>query len=241
VSLAGARVLVTRAAEEAAELEDLLRARGALPVSMPCIAFEDGPDVARIGEAVRERPDLIVVSSPHGARRLLELVGPVDVPFAAVGAATGALLPGHVLVPEGGAGAEALLARLAPLVRGRRVLVPRAERGTPALVEGLERAGALVEALTLYRTVVPQSADPAVLRDLREGRIDAIAFTSGSGVRGFLALAGADAAARCAVVCMGGTAVGEAGAAGLRIDAASGPDLREMCDALALAVSGRRD
>jgi uroporphyrinogen-III synthase len=240
VSLAGARILVTRAAEEAADLEDLLRARGAVPVRMPCIAFEDGPDVARIVQGIRERPDLVVVSSPHAARRLLELVGPVDVPFAAVGAATGALLPGKVIVPKSGAGAEALLAELAPRVQGKRVLVPRAERGNRALVDGLKHAGAFVEALTLYRTVIPKSADPAVLRDLREGRIDAVAFASGSAVRGFMALAGAGAAARCSVVCVAGSAAGQAREAGLRIDRATGPGLAEVCDALALAVAARK-
>ncbi len=88
MSLQGKRVLVTRAAEEAPELEDLLRTRGAVPVRFPCIAFEDGPDAAGIVSAVRGRPDLIVISSPHGARRLQELVGQVEIPFAAVGAAT---------------------------------------------------------------------------------------------------------------------------------------------------------
>jgi len=71
LTLAGLRVLVTRAVEDAPELEALLRERGAAPVRMPCIAFEDGPDVARIAAVVRSgRPDLIVVSSPQGARRL---------------------------------------------------------------------------------------------------------------------------------------------------------------------------
>ena len=46
--LQGKRVVVTRAAEEAAELEALLRDRSAVPVRFPCIAFEDGPDLAQI-------------------------------------------------------------------------------------------------------------------------------------------------------------------------------------------------
>jgi uroporphyrinogen-III synthase len=230
-ALAGRRVVVTRAAEEASELEALLAARGAIAIRFPCIAFEDGPDLGRILRAVEDRPDLIVVSSPHAARRLRELMGRTSIPFAAVGAATAALLPGEVMVPKSGAGAEALLAELAPLVRGKRILLPGAERGTPALLEGLRRAGAIVEARALYRTVTPASADPSVLRDA-----DAISFASGSAVRGFVALAGAQAALDCAVACIGASTAREARSAGIRVDAQGGDGLVDLCDALALAV-----
>jgi uroporphyrinogen-III synthase len=235
VSLAGKRVVVTRAAEEAGELEALLRARGAIPVRFPCIAFEDGPDVERIAERVRQGVDLIVVSSPHAARRLMDLIGSMSIPFAAVGDATAALLPGKVIVPRKGAGAEALLEELAPRVRGKRVLVPRAERGTPALINGLARAGAVVEALTLYRTVTPASGDTAALQSA-----DALSFASGSAVRGFVQLAGAPAANRLAVAAIGASTAGEAQAAGIRIDAYGEEGLADLCDALALAVSSRK-
>jgi uroporphyrinogen-III synthase len=235
VSLAGKRVVVTRAAEEAGELEALLRARGAIPVRFPCIAFEDGPDLERIAERVRQGVDLIVVSSPHAARRLMDLIGGISIPFAAVGDATAALLPGKVIVPRKGAGAEALLEELAPRVRGKRVLVPRAERGTPALINGLARAGAVVEALTLYRTVTPASGDTAALQSA-----DALSFASGSAVRGFVQLAGAPAANRLAVAAIGASTAGEAQAAGIRIDAYGEEGLADLCDALALAVSSRK-
>ena len=233
--LDGKRVIVTRAAEEAGELEALLRERHAVPVRFPCIAFEDGPDLAQIVQKVREGPDLIVLSSPHAARRFLELVGPTRIPFAAVGQATAALLPGEVVVPRTGAGAEALLAELAPRVRGKRILLPRAGRGTTALLDGLRAAGALVEALTLYRTVIPPTADPALLDGAH-----ALSFASGSAVRGFVALAGAAAAQTCAVACIGTTTAQEALAAGIRVDAQGGDGLVQLCDALALAVSARK-
>ena len=233
--LEGKRVVVTRAEEDAGELEALLRERLAVPVRFPCIAFEDGPDLAQIVQNVREGPDLIVVSSPHAARRLLDLIGPTSIPFAAVGAATAALLPGEVIVPRAGAGAGALLAELAPRVRGKRILLPRAGQGTPALLDGLRAAGAIVEALTLYRTVTPQTAELAALRGA-----DAISFASGSAVRGFVALAGAAAARECAVACIGASTAAEARAAGIRVDAQGGEGLPQLCVALALAVSARR-
>lgn len=231
MSLQGKRVLVTRAAEEAAELEELLQQRGAVPVRFPCIEFEDGRDVEEIVRALGTRPDLVVVSSPHAARRLKELSTSEDQVFAAVGAATAALLPGKAIIPSRGAGAQALVDELRATVRGKRVLVPRAEDGTRELVDGLRIAGAKVEALTLYRTVTPKSADLSLLRAL-----DAISFASGSAVRGFVSLAGAQAARRCAVACIGGATAAAARDAGIRVDAQGYEGMIGLCDALALAL-----
>jgi len=242
LTLAGLRVLVTRAEEDAPELEALLRERGAAPVRMPCIAFEDGPDLARIAAIVGSvHADLIVVSSPHAARRLLALCGRIAVPIAAVGAATAReLLPGDVLVPRQGVGADALVRELGGRVAGQRVLVPRAEEGNPALADGLRAAGAQVEELVLYRTVTSPRAEPAVIRALREGEIDAIAFASGSAARGFVALAGVGAAGQAAVACMGRRCAEDARGAGLRVDAVADGGLGELCEAVALAVRVRK-
>ncbi|HZX97422.1 MAG TPA: uroporphyrinogen-III synthase [Myxococcales bacterium] len=239
MSLRGARALVTRAAEDATELEELLRQRGAVPMRMPCIELADGEDAARIAGIVQSppsrRPELIVVASPHAARRLRALCGSIEVPLAAVGAATARELAGEVIVPATGVGAEALVATLRSQVAGKRVLVPRAEGGNPALVEGLRAAGASVEVLTLYRTVLARSADLSVLQGL-----DAISFASGSAVRGFVSLAGAGAARGVAVACMGQNCAEEAKKAGIEPDAVAAGGLNELCDALALAVRLRR-
>jgi uroporphyrinogen-III synthase len=236
VSLRGVRVLVTRAAEDAPELEGMLRGRGAIPVRMPCIRFEDAEEAGRVAELVRARPDWVVVSSPHAARRLVALCGSIDVPLAAVGAATARELPGQVLVPEAGAGAAALVAVLRDRLAGKRVLVPRAEGGNPALIDGLRAAGAQVETLTLYRTVPATSADVSLLRG-----IDAISFASGSAVRGFVSLAGAGAARGVAIACMGENCAEEVRRCGLQPDAVAAGGLNELCDALALAVRVRKD
>ena len=241
MTLAGLRVLVTRAAEDAPELEALLRERGAAPVRMPCIAFEDGPDVARIAAKVRSgQADLIVVSSPHGARRLVALCGPIRAPIAAVGAATARELPGDVLVPRQGVGADALIRELGARVAGQRVLVPRAEEGNPALAHGLRAAGAQVEEFVLYRTVTAPRAEPAALRALGEGEIDAIAFASGSAARGFVALARVSAVGQAGVACMGKRCAEDARGAGLRVDAVADGGLAELCEAVALAVRVRK-
>ena len=234
MSLAGSRVLVTRAGEDAAELEELLRNRGAVPLRMPCIAFEDLPGAQRLPASLAGGFDLVVVSSPHAARLVRAALGPNRPPFAAVGAASAEGLPGEVLVPSRGAGADALIAELSGQLRGRRVLLPQAERATPALRQGLEREGAHVEVLPLYRTITPATADLSQV-----ARADAIAFASGSAVRGFYTLAGAAACADKVVACIGASTAAEARARGIRVDAIGDEGLSGLCDALALAL-GRR-
>jgi len=54
MSLAGKRVVNTRAAHQAAELDDLLRGRGAVPVSYPCIAIAPPADPAPLDAALRD-------------------------------------------------------------------------------------------------------------------------------------------------------------------------------------------
>jgi uroporphyrinogen-III synthase len=250
-ALAGKRVLVTRAAEDQEELAALLRARRAEPVALPCIEFAEPADAAPLDAAVRSirsgtPPDLVVLASPHAVDRFLALVDPSHlhkVRIAAAGPGTLRRIEErglHAVAPAQGAGAEALVELLAPQVRGKHVLIPRAESGNPALVAGLERAGARVSAPTLYRTVAATRAAAEGAALLRAGRIDAISFASGSAARGFRMLFGDDAAplaASAVVACMGKTCAADARGAGLRVDAVADGGLPELVRALERALS----
>jgi uroporphyrinogen III methyltransferase / synthase len=252
--LAGKRVLVTRALEDQQELAALLLARAAEPVALPCIEFSEPLDEAPVQDALRslsaaKRPDFLVLASPHAADRFLSRVNRAHlagVQIAAAGAATARRVEERglqPLKPSRGAGAEALLAVLAPRVRGKHVLVPRAEGGNPGLVDGLERAGARVTAITLYRTVPATSPDPEGARLLRAGGIDAITFASGSAARGFAALFGSEAAALASaavVACMGNTCATDARAVGLRVAAVADGGLPDLVKALESAMSTTR-
>ena len=255
-ALAGKRVLVTRAVEDQEELAALLVARGAEPVALPCIAFAEPLDAQPLQDALRRlrtgpRPDFVVLASPHAADRFLSRIDAShlrSVRIAAAGAGTARRIEERgltAMTPPHGAGADALLEMLAPRVRDKDVLLPRAEAGNPVLIEGLERAGARVAAVTLYRTVPAVSAEPNGERLLRAGGLDAIAFASGSAARGFAELFGPEAAALAApavVACMGTTCATDARGAGLRVDAVADGGLPELVHTLetALSLTGRR-
>jgi uroporphyrinogen-III synthase len=98
----------------------------------------------------------------------------------------------------------------------------------------------------LYRTVPARAADPQGARLLREGRIDGIAFASGSAAHGFAALFGSEAgplASHALVTCMGRTCAADARSAGLRVDAVADGGLPELVSAVEslLSKAGPRD
>jgi uroporphyrinogen-III synthase len=223
--LAGRSVVVTRAAEQASGLVAALHAAGATVIEVPVIAIVAPADGgAAVARAVRDAAsyDWLVVTSPNGARRLLEAFAghAVETPVAVIGPGTAdALRAGGVepaLVP-GRAIAEGLLAAF-PRGPGR-VLVAQAEQARPVLVAGLRAAGWTVDAVVAYRTV-PAPPSPELLDSARAA--DAITFTSASTVRNYLAAAGT-AAVPPRVVCIGPETAGAARRAGLPVTAVADP------------------
>ncbi|HEX8158238.1 MAG TPA: uroporphyrinogen-III C-methyltransferase [Solirubrobacteraceae bacterium] len=183
--LAGRTIAVTRARAQASALAARLLALGARVVEAPAIRIE--PLDAELPELAGF--DLLCVTSPNGARRLLELAGDARAltgpAIAAIGPGTAeALRSGGIvadIVPPR-AVAESLVEALAqrPV---RRALVARAEQARDVLPDALRDRGAEVEILTLYRTV-PEQLEGATRRAALGA--DYLTFTSASAVRFFL-------------------------------------------------------
>ena len=188
--LAGRSVVVTRARAQASALAGRLRALGARVVEAPAIAIEPLeatlPDLTGV--------DLLCVTSPNGARRLLQiardaraLAGPA---IAAIGPGTAdALRAGGIeadVVPPR-AVAESLVEALAGR-EVRRALIARAQVARDVLPTALRERGAEVEILPLYRTVAEPLADGARADALGA---DYVTFTSASSVRFYVEAAGA--------------------------------------------------
>jgi uroporphyrinogen III methyltransferase/synthase len=255
----GRRILVTRPAEEPPTLDDLLRELGADPVRLPCIAFAPPADRTLLDAALARlragaRPDFVAISSAHAADRFIMELREAGLNPAAAFAGTSILAAGastarkllslglSARAPAEGVGADAMVAAFGGEVRGKEILVPRAEDGNPTLVDGLAREGARVSAIALYRTVPATAADPAAAALLRAGRIDAIAFASGSAARGFAALFGTEAAslARASrVACMGENCAAAARAAGLPVDGVAAGGFRDLARVIESLLTAR--
>ncbi len=188
--LAGRSVVVTRARAQASPLAARLRALGARVVEAPAIRVEpidaQLPDLSGF--------DLLCVTSPNGARRLLELAGDAR---ALAGPAIAAIGPGTAdALRAGGIAADivpprAVAESLVEALAGRpvgRALVARAEQARDVLPDALRERGAEVEILALYRTVA-EPLDGAALDAARAA--DYVTFTSASSVRFYCEAAGA--------------------------------------------------
>lgn len=186
--LAGRRVVVTRAAEQAPALAELLVAAGALPEVIPLVEIEPLPSGADSLRALDPTSfDWLVVTSPNGAAAYADVMGSAAPPgVAAVGTATAAALVDRGievdLVP-----AVQQARALVDAVPIGRVLVVQALDAAPALVDGLRARGAEVTAVTPYRTVPRQ---PTAREQLAALSADAVLFASGSAVRAWSAVFG---------------------------------------------------
>jgi uroporphyrinogen III methyltransferase / synthase len=216
--LAGARVLVTRAPDQAERFSRALAELGAEPLHCPLtrIAPPSADDVARLDAAFDEldRTAWVVFASANAVEatcaamreRRLDGRALAGTRIACVGRATATALAAHGLladlVPAHGdaAGvARAIVEASGGSLAGARVLLPRAADGREEAVDLLRAAGAEVDAVAVYRLapVDADAAEPAVvnaLARLRAREVRAAAFFAPSQVRGLFDLLGADAA-----------------------------------------------
>jgi uroporphyrinogen-III synthase len=143
-----------------------------------------------------DRPDLsqydwVVVTSAAGVDALTNLApGPE---WAAVGQATARALRARgvepSVVPDESNGIA--LANALPEVYGKRVVLVRASAAASDLPERLRARGAEVDELAAYRTIEgPASSTEPLKAALSDSELAAIVFSSGSAVRGYVALGG---------------------------------------------------
>lgn len=210
--LAGRRIVVTRAREQAAELADAIRARGGEALVFPSIRIiePERPELLRAAANRLPEYDWVVFTSINGVHSFwaaLEDGGGGAHSFrgirvAAVGPATAAAL-GHRgvatdLIPRRYVGEGLLQAMLerglaAPgSPAGTRVLLPVARDARSVLERGLRAAGAQVDRVEAYRTVPDFEGGRELREQLATGMIDAITFTSPSTVTSFVAAVGRD-------------------------------------------------
>lgn len=188
--LTGWRVLVPRGGPWGDDVAARLRAQGGVPVVSPLINFAPPEDSTQLEHVIAElaagQYGWLTVTSATTVDVLYAYGAqiPQATKIAAVGETTAAALSavGYPvdLVPEHDNSAEGMAAEMIALEPSpRRILCLRSEIAKPVLSVRLEEAGHDVNAVVAYRTVgVP--ATERVLRDVDNGRINAILVTSGS-------------------------------------------------------------
>ncbi len=208
--LFGKRVLVTRTRQQASELSCLLAAQGAEAIELPTLEITPVFDANELSAAVAQlrssayawciftSANAVSIFMRELAARRLDARAFGRTQLAAIGPGTGDALAEHGLRPDVVPDryvAEGLLEALSSRVlRGQRVLLPRAADAREVLVEELGGMGARVDELKLYVSSIPQEPDAEGLRRLRAGEIDIVTFASSSSVRNLVAMLGGDTA-----------------------------------------------
>ena len=200
--LAGRTVVVTRAASQAGEFVAELETYGANVIVCPTIEIAEPESYERLDEAIDHLYgyDWIIFTSANAIdfflRRLntrgVNVEDLDEIKVCAIGQASADKLRDahvHVDVIPSQAKAEGVFAALSGYVggdehlHGLNILLPRAAVGRDYLPKGLEAAGARVDVVTAYRTVVPENLDRGRLSAMLAGSADCIAFTSSSTVK----------------------------------------------------------
>ncbi|HSB06931.1 MAG TPA: uroporphyrinogen-III synthase, partial [Thermodesulfobacteriota bacterium] len=195
-SLAGKRILITRAREQSAEFTSGLKKLGAEVIVFPTIEIVPPHRWNKLDQAIDRLSsyDWIIFTSANGVhffwQRLKErgkrLRLPSSLKVCAIGPATARQLKEKGVfvdyIPKEYI-AEAILKGFEKMsVQGVRFLLARAKIARDVLPKGLRKMGAQVDVVEVYRTVKPKGGSRKLKQLLAEAKMDAITFTSSSTV-----------------------------------------------------------
>jgi len=191
------RILITRPRAQADPFAVKLRSAGFEPIFFPVIEIrpiEDNPALER-ALAKLECYDWVVFTSVNAVEVVFDNPGMpkrdqgIGVRVAAIGPKTAEALQARGVTPDFVPDeyvAESILPGLGDL-RGKWILLPRAEIARKALPEAIAEAGGIPHEIAVYQTL-PVRPDPAGLAALRSG-VEIVTLTSPSTVQNFAVIA----------------------------------------------------
>lgn len=194
------RILITRPRAQTEEFAQKLRSAGFEPVFLPVIEIKPIEDNAALERALSKLDcyDWVVFTSVNAVQVVFDRHPSFSrrdgsgVKFAAIGPRTAEALQARGINPDFVPPeyvAEAILPGLGDL-RGKWVLLPRAEIARKVLPEAICEAGGIAHEIAVYKTI-PAEPESQGLAALKSG-VDIITLTSSSTVRNFTAIARAN-------------------------------------------------
>ncbi len=198
------RVLVGRAKHQAGALSTELRKFGATVIEIPFIEIRKPQSYKPLDAALKniESYDWLILTSVNGVDAMWQRMANLRLTkgslehlrIAAIGPATQKAIEQRGVevdvVPKEYI-AESVVRSLRKRAKGKRILLVRAKVARDVIPLELRQAGATVDVVEAYETVVPQSSRArlrAVLKSRRRPQV--ITFTSSSTVKNFIDLMG---------------------------------------------------
>jgi uroporphyrinogen-III synthase len=221
-ALSGVRVLVGRTRHQASALSGELLRLGATVIEIPFIEIRKPRSYKPLDSALKNIGDYdwLILTSVNGVEAMWERMRALRLSdtdlkplhIAAIGPATKRAIEQHRakvdVVPKEYV-AESVVRSLHRRVQGKRVLLVRARVARDVIPRELRKAGARVDVVEAYETVVPQTSRKrlhSVFGNPRR-RPHVVTFTSSSTVRNFVELLGGARSARRAVQALPGRGV----------------------------------
>lgn len=213
--LHGKTVVVTRPRERAGTLAARLRELGANVVEAPCIQTVERENVQPLADALRQKHDWAVFTSPAGVHATVHALAKLGrdlralygMKLAAIGRGTADALAGYGLtadlIPMQYDGEHLADALTAAMPQGGAALLLRAAAGGQILPEKLKAAGVYVTDVPLYDTEYRCAKADELRAMLEQGAADVVTFTSMSTVEGFGQAVGAADYAGFTALCIG--------------------------------------
>src|SRR5262245_34669413 len=216
--LIGRRVLVTRASHQAFALAEPLRQLGAHVIEVPTIENHSAGSLAPLDNALIkiDHYDTLILTSVNGVEVLFERYNRLGLPIedmqhllvVAIGPATAREIQseglGVSIVPEKYVAESVVEALRGKIFKGSRVLLVRAKVARDVLPDELRKAGATVEVIEAYETVVPGGAAERLNKIFANPatRPHVVTFTSSSTATNFFSLLAPDQREHLRDVCL---------------------------------------
>jgi uroporphyrinogen-III synthase len=204
-ALSGVRVLVGRARHQAGALSAELNKLGATVIEIPFIEIRKPRSYKPLDLTLKNlrNYDWLLLTSANGVEAMWERLAKLRAPkpnfdhlsIAAIGPATKKAIEKRAIkvdvVPKEYV-AESVVRSLRRRVKGKRVLLVRARVARDVIPRELRKAGANVDVVEAYETVVPKSSRSRLRNALRNPKLrpHVITFTSSSTVKNFVELLG---------------------------------------------------
>lgn len=200
--LLGQGVIVTRAREQASSLLDMLEELGACCYQFPTIRIQELQDYSQVDQELDNLSSYqwLIFTSVNGVIHFWHRLRAQKMDsrslggcrVAAIGPATAERLRQEGIepdfIPDKYVAEHVLQGLLQRGIQGCRVLIPRAETAREVLPGELEKAGAEVRVLPVYRTVLAGENQEEVVQALEQGDVQFVTFTSSSTVHNFFRL-----------------------------------------------------
>jgi uroporphyrinogen III methyltransferase/synthase len=232
--LAGIRVLVTGAPEQAGQLIEKIEALGGEVIEFPVIKNVPPADFTHFDNVIHNIAGFqwVVFTGTNGVQAFfnrlkaknIDIRQLYNIKLGAAGKATGDALKDlgfRVDFVSEPFTAQALLEGLISRINLReKVLLVRADITGAKISDGLKAQNVRIEDLVVYHTVIDSRERAGIIKLLQKGGVDYITFTSASTVRDFISIIGPEQiplANRFPIICIGPITEQEAYQASLHV------------------------